>query len=45
MLQPGRGPSVDQPEHGGAYVSNIFDKTGAANRTEAASYAHRHGLV
>ena len=27
------------------HVSNIFDKTGAANRTEAASYAHRHGLV
>ncbi|HEY4686237.1 MAG TPA: alpha/beta fold hydrolase, partial [Dehalococcoidia bacterium] len=27
------------------HVSNIFDKTGAANRTEAASYAHRHALV
>jgi DNA-binding CsgD family transcriptional regulator/pimeloyl-ACP methyl ester carboxylesterase len=27
------------------HVSNIFDKTGAANRAEAASYAHRHSLV
>ena len=27
------------------HVSNIFDKTGCANRTEAASYAHRHRLV
>jgi pimeloyl-ACP methyl ester carboxylesterase/DNA-binding CsgD family transcriptional regulator len=27
------------------HVSNIFSKTGAANRTEATSYAHRHGLV
>ena len=27
------------------HVSNIFDKTGAANRTEAAAYATRHGLV
>lgn len=27
------------------HVSNIFDKTGAANRAEATSYAHRHGLV
>ena len=26
------------------HVSNIFDKLGAANRTEAAAYAHRHGL-
>ena len=26
------------------HVSNIFDKVGAANRTEAAAYAHRHGL-
>jgi DNA-binding CsgD family transcriptional regulator len=26
------------------HVSNIFDKTGAANRTEAAAYAHRHGF-
>jgi DNA-binding CsgD family transcriptional regulator len=26
------------------HVSNIFSKTRAANRTEAATYAHRHGL-
>ncbi len=26
------------------HVSNIFSKTGSANRTEAASYANRHGL-
>jgi NarL family two-component system response regulator LiaR len=27
------------------HVSNIFNKTGVANRTEAAMYAGRHGLV
>jgi DNA-binding NarL/FixJ family response regulator len=27
------------------HVSNIFDKTGAANRTEAAGYARDHGLA
>jgi predicted ATPase/DNA-binding CsgD family transcriptional regulator len=27
------------------HVSNIFDKTGAANRTEAAAYAYRHGIA
>ena len=27
------------------HVTNIFAKTGAANRTEAAAYAHRHNLV
>jgi DNA-binding CsgD family transcriptional regulator len=27
------------------HVSNIFAKTGAANRAEATSYAHRHGIV
>jgi ATP/maltotriose-dependent transcriptional regulator MalT len=27
------------------HVSNIFDKSGAANRTEAAAYAHRTGLA
>jgi DNA-binding CsgD family transcriptional regulator/tetratricopeptide (TPR) repeat protein len=27
------------------HVSNIFDKVGAANRTEAAAFAHRHGLA
>ncbi len=26
------------------HVSNIFDKVGAVNRTEAAAYAHRHRL-
>ncbi|MGI8551502.1 MAG: response regulator transcription factor [Dehalococcoidia bacterium] len=26
------------------HVRHIFEKTGAANRTEAASYAHQHGL-
>jgi DNA-binding NarL/FixJ family response regulator len=27
------------------HVSNIFVKIGVENRTEAASYAHRHGLT
>jgi DNA-binding CsgD family transcriptional regulator len=27
------------------HVSNIFDKLGATNRTEAAAYAHRYGLT
>jgi DNA-binding NarL/FixJ family response regulator len=27
------------------HVSNIFDKTGVANRAEAATYAARNGLV
>jgi DNA-binding CsgD family transcriptional regulator len=27
------------------HVSNIFDKTGATNRVEAATYARDHGLV
>jgi DNA-binding NarL/FixJ family response regulator len=27
------------------HVSNIFDKTGVVNRTEAATYAARHRLV
>ena len=27
------------------HVSNIFTKTGVANRAEAATYAARHGLV
>jgi DNA-binding NarL/FixJ family response regulator len=27
------------------HVSNIFAKIGAANRAEATSYAHRHGIV
>jgi DNA-binding NarL/FixJ family response regulator len=33
-------------EHTAAnHVRSILRKTGCANRTEAASYAHRHGLV
>ena len=27
------------------HVSNIIGKTGAANRTEAATYASKHGLT
>jgi predicted ATPase/class 3 adenylate cyclase/DNA-binding CsgD family transcriptional regulator len=27
------------------HIKSIFNKTGVSNRTEAASYAHRHGLV
>ena len=27
------------------HVKNIFDKTGSSNRTEAANFAFRHGLV
>jgi DNA-binding NarL/FixJ family response regulator len=27
------------------HLSNIFDKIGAANRTEAAAYAHRHRIA
>jgi DNA-binding CsgD family transcriptional regulator len=27
------------------HIKGIFNKTGAANRTEAAAYAHRHGLT
>jgi DNA-binding NarL/FixJ family response regulator len=27
------------------HVSNIFVKTGVANRAEAASYGHRHGVT
>jgi len=27
------------------HISHIFAKTGVANRVEAASYAHRHGLA
>ena len=27
------------------HVSSIFNKSGAANRTEAAAYAHRSGLL
>lgn len=40
------GVSLFISEHTVArHVSNILTKTGCANRTEAASYAHRHALV
>ena len=33
-------------EHTAAnHIRSILRKTGCANRTEAASYAHRHGLI
>lgn len=40
------GSSLFISEHTAAkHVSNILTKTDCANRTEAASYAHRHALV
>ena len=40
------GRSLVISEHTAAnHVRSILRKTGCANRTEAASYAHRHGLV
>ena len=36
---------VISPNTVGRHVANILAKTGAANRAEAASYAHRHHLV
>ena len=40
------GASLSISEHTAAnHVRSILRKTGCANRTEAASYAHRHGLV
>ena len=40
------GATLFISEHTAAkHVSNILTKTGCANRTDAASYAHRHGLV
>jgi DNA-binding CsgD family transcriptional regulator len=36
---------VISPNTVGRHVSNIFDKTGAANRAEATAYAMRHGLA
>ncbi len=33
------------PNTAGHHVSNILNKIGAANRTEAASYANRQGLA
>jgi DNA-binding NarL/FixJ family response regulator len=40
------GASLFISKHTAAkHVSHILTKTGCANRTEASSYAHRHGLV
>ena len=40
------GGTLSISEHTAAnHVRSILRKTGCANRTEAASYAHRHGLV
>jgi DNA-binding NarL/FixJ family response regulator len=40
------GETLTISEHTAAnHIRSILRKTGCANRTEAASYAHRHGLV
>ena len=40
------GKTLFISEHTAAnHIRSILRKTGCANRTEAASYAHRHGLV
>jgi DNA-binding CsgD family transcriptional regulator/tetratricopeptide (TPR) repeat protein len=40
------GGSLSISEHTAAnHIRSILRKTGCANRTQAASYAHRHGLV
>ena len=40
------GATLSISEHTAAnHVRSILRKTGCANRTEAASYAHRHGLA
>ena len=40
------GSTLFISEHTAAkHISNILTKTDCANRTEAASYAHRHALV
>jgi len=40
------GTTLFISEHTAAkHISNILTKTRCANRTDAASYAHRHGLV
>jgi DNA-binding CsgD family transcriptional regulator len=40
------GSTLSISEHTAAnHVRSILRKTGCANRTEAASYAHRHGLA
>jgi DNA-binding NarL/FixJ family response regulator len=36
---------VISPNTVAKHVTSILDKTGAANRTEAAAYAHGHGLL
>jgi DNA-binding NarL/FixJ family response regulator len=40
------GSTLSISEHTAAnHMRSILRKTGCANRTEAASYAHRHGLA
>jgi DNA-binding NarL/FixJ family response regulator len=40
------GGNLSISEHTAAnHIRSILRKTGCANRTQAASYAHRHGLV
>jgi DNA-binding NarL/FixJ family response regulator len=40
------GADLSISEHTAAnHIRSILRKTGCANRTQAASYAHRHGLV
>ena len=40
------GTTLFISEHTAAnHIRSILRKTGCANRTEAASYAHRHGLI
>jgi DNA-binding CsgD family transcriptional regulator len=40
------GAALHISQHTAAnHIRSILFKTGCANRTEAASYAHRHGLV
>ena len=40
------GASLSISEHTAAnHIRSILRKTGCANRTEAATYAHRHGLT
>jgi DNA-binding NarL/FixJ family response regulator len=40
------GAALSISEHTAAnHIRSILRKTGCANRTQAASYAHRHGLV
>jgi DNA-binding CsgD family transcriptional regulator len=46
MSNRGIGEELSISEHTAAnHVRSILRKTGCANRTEAASYAHRHGLA